>query len=47
MRRVNEYIQKWVDLSVTLDEWQQHKSINLDEEIEHFEDLVKIKLYKK
>lgn len=32
---VNEYIQKWVDLSVSLVEWQQHKNINLDEEIEH------------
>jgi hypothetical protein len=30
---VNEYLQKWVYLSVTLNEWQQHKKINLDEEL--------------
>lgn len=33
---INEYLQKWIDLTVTLYEWQQHKNINLDEELEHF-----------
>lgn len=33
---INDYIQKWVDMSVTLDEWLSHKNINLDEELEHW-----------
>jgi hypothetical protein len=33
---INEYLQKWVDMSVTVDDWLNHKKINLEEELEHW-----------